>query len=287
MWGKGPKKGLCMTSPVQPIIQPLDVCELPTKGVFYPAGSPLYDTDRVEFRDMTSEEEDLLANKVLLRKGLVFDKLFKNVLTNKNIEPEKMTIVDRKALMIRVRINSYGPEYKVDLSCPKCGRQQTIAADLQKAYDESTAKIKDLEDNMNFFHVERVSNDNFAFVLPKTGKKVQIRILTGEDEHKMLKRAENKKKAFKGADVLEEKVFTELLESLVVSFDGVTDPAVVNTFCRTLPAMDSQKIREVYYFISCNFKLMTDFECEDYDCGHTGKVELPLTADLFRFDAER
>ncbi len=261
-----------------------DFCLLPTKGVFYPVGHPLYKQENVEISDMTTEEEDILVNRNLIKQNIAFDRVLQNVIQTPGVDPAKLTVVDRRALLIQLRINSYGPDYDVSMTCPNCGMVHKRKVNLHDAFHLGLTKVKPLDENLAFFNVSKVADTEFRMELPRSKWNVVFKILSGEDEIRMAKASQNQKKAFKGQDN-ETQVFSTLLRNLIVSIDDVKDPAVVNQKIRTMPALDAQKLREVYFFVSCNFRLLVDLECNEEGCDYEGEMEIPLTADLFRFNS--
>jgi hypothetical protein len=155
---------------------------------------------------------------------------------------------------------------------------------LQEALDLGLSKVKTLEENLEYFNVTKNAHNEFRMTLPRSKWNVVFKILNGEDELRMAKASQNQKKAFKGQDN-ESQVFTTLLKNLIVSIEDSKDPAEINQRIRIMPAMDAQKIREVYFFISCNFRLLTELACNEDGCDFEGEMEIPLTADLFRFNS--
>lgn len=269
---------------MEPIITSTELCPLPTKGVFYPVGHPLYMQENFQIRDMSTQEEDILVNRNLIKQNLAFDKVLQNVIMTPGVEPAAMTVVDRRCAMVQLRINSYGPEYEVSMSCPNCGASHKSKVNLQEALDLGLSKVKTLEENLEYFNVTKNAHNEFRMALPRSKWNVVFKILNGEDELRMAKASQNQKKAFKGQDN-ESQVFTTLLKNLIVSIEDSKDPAEINQRIRAMPAMDAQKIREVYFFISCNFRLLTELACNEDGCDFEGEMEIPLTADLFRFNS--
>ena len=53
---------------------PTETVELPSKGLLYPADSPLAE-GKIEMKYMTAKEEDILTNQNYIAKGIVVDKL--------------------------------------------------------------------------------------------------------------------------------------------------------------------------------------------------------------------
>src|SRR5512137_1094990 len=73
---------------------PTEVIGLPSKGWFYPEGSPL-SSGQLELKMMTAKEEDILTSKNLINKNVVLDKLLESVVIDKSIKLDDMFICDR------------------------------------------------------------------------------------------------------------------------------------------------------------------------------------------------
>jgi hypothetical protein len=92
----------------------------------------LCDKEVLEFKHMTAKEEDILTSKTLLKKGLAIDRVIKNVIIDKSIDPDSLLVGDRNALIIALRAASYGSEYQTNLTCPSCQAKVTYSFDLEQ-----------------------------------------------------------------------------------------------------------------------------------------------------------
>ena len=61
---------------------PTEIIELPSKGLIYPASSPL-SSGKIEMKYMTAKEEDILTNQSYMQKGTVLDELMKSLIVSK------------------------------------------------------------------------------------------------------------------------------------------------------------------------------------------------------------
>ena len=114
---------------------PTETVELPSKGLLYPADSPL-SSGKVEMKYMTAREEDILSNLNFIRKGTAIDKLMQSLLVDKNIDYKQLLVGDKNAIMVAARILSYGKEY-------------TFTYDEQEYnVDLSTADNKELDEKL-------------------------------------------------------------------------------------------------------------------------------------------
>ena len=91
-------------------VVPTEFVELPSRGLLYPEGHPLCGVSEIEIKFMTAKEEDILTDKVLLKKGLALDRLMSNIILDKSINPDTLLTGDRTAIMIAARRSAYGSE---------------------------------------------------------------------------------------------------------------------------------------------------------------------------------
>jgi hypothetical protein len=91
---------------------PIEVVELPSKGLIYPESNPL-SSGKVEMKYMTAREEDILTNQNYISKGTVLDELIKSLIVS-DVKYEDLIVGDKNALLVAARILGYGKEYKFE-----------------------------------------------------------------------------------------------------------------------------------------------------------------------------
>lgn len=245
---------------------PTEFVELPTGGRFYPENHPLFGQQTVEIKHMTAREEDILSSKTLLKKGLALDRFMQSVLVDSNINVQDLYVGDRNAILIAARITGYGEEYTTQVVCPSCYQTSKYTFNLE---EKSTNKGGDELENITW-----TQNATFVTKLPALGVDVELRLLTGKDESYLTKMSQNKKKGN-----IAETSLTDQLKMTIVSVNGRTDQATINSLVNNLPAKDSRHLRTVYAQTTPNVDLKQHFECSH--CSHEAEVEVPLTAEFF------
>ena len=243
-------------------VTPTEIVDLPSKGLFYPEGHVLRNKPSVEIKHMTAKEEDILTNKSYLKKGIALDRLLESLIVDKNIDPSKLLISDRNAIFLAARISAYGNDYVTQITCPACDKKQKYAFDLLEKISESENLDIDEETDENGF---------FTIILPSTGWSVLCRALNGSDEKKLIGVVTNKTR--------EEFTLLDQLKMLVVSVQGVSDPAVLHRTIESLPAKDSRYLRNTYDSVMPTLDLKNTFICSS--CEYDEVVEVPLTTDFF------
>lgn len=247
---------------------PTEFVELPSKGAFYLEGHPLQGVDSVEIKYMTAKEEDILTSKTLLKKNLTIDRLLRSILVNKQINPDDLLTGDKNALIISARITGYGSDYVTGISCPSCGKQDTYGIDLEQSLENA---VQNSEESNDAALTER---GTFVVETPRTKAKVEIKLLNGHDEKRLLQ-AEDRRKKMK----LPESLATTTMSAFIVSVNGSTDPMYIGSFIENAPAADARYVREAYKALAPSVEMTFDFSCNE--CEHEQEMEVPLNAEFF------
>ena len=117
---------------------PTEFVELPSQGIFYPAGHPLAGQKTVEIRYMTAKEEDILTSRSLLKEGVALDRMLQNILVNSAIDISSLLVGDKNALLVAARRTGYGPEYETRVACPACDTSQEYSFDISAEAGRNT-----------------------------------------------------------------------------------------------------------------------------------------------------
>lgn len=238
---------------------PTEIVPLPSNGKVYSQESSLYGAETVEIKSMTAREEDILTSKALLKKGTVITELIKSCMIDKSVNVLDLLSGDRNALMVAIRITGYGPEYSVEMECPECNVKSPHVFDLAQL------PIKRLEIEPSF-----IGSNIFEFKLPKSGKIVKFKFMTGKDEEEIMLTGEKQKKL--GLST-ESNITTNLLYS-IQAIDGIEDRTKIAGFVKNMPAMDSLSLRNYMKDNEPGIMMKQDSVCNS--CGHSEEVNMPL-----------
>lgn len=247
---------------------PTEVIDLPSEGHFYPEGHPL-SSGRLELKYMTAKEEDILTSQNLIKKGVVLDKLLDSLIVTPGVTPDDILVGDRNAVFIAARILAYGPKYEAKITCPKCGAESDVTINL--------AELANKE--FDFSPFTRGSNE-FTFTLPIMKKTVTYKLLTGKDEKGIDSEIKAMSKINKNGPSSE---VTTRLKHLISAVDGDEDRNLISSFVDTMPARDALELRRHIKETSPDFDMTFDFECGE--CGHDGRIGVPMGVSFFWPDA--
>tara|TARA_Y100000593_G_scaffold93519_1_gene188637 strand:+ start:854 stop:1726 length:873 start_codon:yes stop_codon:yes gene_type:complete len=247
---------------------PTQFVELPSKGKYYPEDHCLHNVENVEIKFMTAKDEDVLASRTLLQKGLAIDRFLQNIIVDKSIDVDSLLIGDKNAIMVAARITGYGPLYETKVTCPACAGVSDYEFNLEFCPINYGADLGELG-------IEHLFDNVFSIQLPVTKVNVSIRLINGYDEKRISSKAD-KKRRNKLPDISN---ITDLCKALIVSVEGQTGRKEISEFVDSMPAYDSKHIRTSYDAIMPDLDMKHDFLCRH--CGTDTTLEVPLNAEFF------
>jgi len=254
-------------------ITPTEFVELPSRGLFYPPEHPLFNQEVIEIKHMTTKEEDILTSVALLRKGLALDRMLESIIVDKKIKIDDLLLGDKNALLVAARAHGYGAIYETSVTCPECDETQNYSFDL------SSLEVHSSSDEFMAEHgIQKTDTGTFLVPLPKTQYVIEVRLLTGKDEKQIAQLQEHKKKRN-----FPETPATDFLRLVIVSVNDIRDPAPLNDFINTLPALHGRHIKGTYEKLIPSLDMKHSFSCSS--CAYEGVLEVPLTTDFFWFNA--
>ncbi|MHA2407395.1 MAG: T4 family baseplate hub assembly chaperone [Candidatus Ranarchaeia archaeon] len=252
-----------------PVVSNVDteVIDLPSEGFFYSPESPLA-SGRLELKYMTAKEEDILTNQNLIKKGVVLDKLLEAMIVTPGVTPDDILIGDRNAIFVAARILAYGKKYDAKIVCPKCGAENEVSIDL------TTMTNKEFD----FTGLTRGVNQ-FEFKLPESGDVVAYKLLLGSDEKAIDTEIKSIQRINKGSS----SEVTTRLKHLITSVNGDDKVGTIRAAVDGMRSSDALALRRHIKETSPDFDMSFNFDCEE--CGHEGRVPMPMGISFFWPDA--
>lgn len=236
---------------------------LPSKGQIYRVK---FDPE-VKLRSMTVAEE--------MKRLTSTDNPYKNMSeiiescleTKLPISVYDMCLGDYQYLLHKLRIVTYGPEYKMSIICPYCGE----IFDLDLNLDD--LKVFEFDGS----EIEKITR----FKLPVTGKTIEIGFQTPRDLDKIEKRKKQLKKEF--PDLKEDPTLMLNLESMIKTIDGQpVNPVTIETFIKKLPMKDSSLILQKAEELNSKVGIDIHITAECPTCGYDINTMFRFTSQFFR-----
>lgn len=249
---------------------PTTFVELPSRGMFYPEGHPLYNQETVEIKFMTAKEEDILTSTSLIKNNLVFERLISSILIDKSIDPKTLLTGDRNAIILEARKTAYGADYETSFNCPSCSQK------IEYKFNLDFFQNKELI----FDEIEGVAltgDGLFQVELPVSKISVEVKLLNVREESILNKEIDKKMKG-KGARGTERNA-TDNLKSFIRRVNGTDDIGVVHSFIENMPAADARYVRKIYKELVPDIDMTHEFACEK--CGEIADLEVPLNVEFF------
>lgn len=211
----------------------------------------------VVVKEMTGEEEEILAarnmpvtkkiNRILARCtesiGSIGGPLVNTVIPD-------LTQGDRVYLLIAIRRASLGNEMPFLTKCPGCEQDARFVLDLA---DLETKKMPD------------PLIRSYDLELPKSGRKVRMKVLTGRGEEAI------SKASTKGVDLISTAIF--------VRIDSIDDKPATMKDLKSLPLMDRNFLREAWEEHEGGVDTTVEIECPS--CAHEYDTDLDISQQGF------
>ena len=224
--------------------------ELPSKCLAYEG----VDAASIQVRGLKGKDEKLIAEMTAGNANKKFVSVLKNVL--KGVDPVKLTLGDRKFILMWLTVNSYGPRYVETIVCDECLGKHQVEVDL------ASIEVKELP--LDF--VQPVEKELSG------GKKIHLRLLTVADELAV--------DSFESSG----KVSGWLYRYALSLVDDKMDMGAKINFLEELPVGDLAVIRAFHEEVDHGPDMKVNYVCSDPECGHAGRIILPFRVDMvFRY----
>lgn len=197
--------------------------ELPSKGKIYDENV----NPHVELRSMTARDEMKRLSPSSTPLKTLADIIEGCCIEKPAIHVYDMSLGDYEFLLHKLRIVTYGEDYKVALRCSECGELIETIAKLDqlsvKEFDEETV------------------NSLRTFSLPKSGRTISLNFLSPRRVEEMEVKVRDMKRKYKTATIDFETLVRLLTNIDLVDGEKKTETELENIITN-LPALDLQKI---------------------------------------------
>lgn len=235
---------------------------LPSKGKLY--GEEF--GSEVTIRSMTTFEEKMRLGNQGFWKTMcsILDAV---VTSPETYESRAMTLFDFYFLMYKMRAVSYGPTYKVTVTCPHCGHKEIVKVDL---------------DSLNVNYLSEDIKEPFEIgPLPRSGDTLGCRFLRVTDS------INNEKKSReileKSPNYIGDPMYILSRASQIVTINGEeVTPIEIQMYVERMDALDSAYFSQVYNKISNGVGLDAVGSGTCSACGESLEFDLPMNSEFFR-----
>lgn len=218
--------------------------------------------DVIEIRGMKVKEQSLLLDRKGMVNGTAINKVLQSCVLTEGIDVNELLLGDRVALLIAIRIETYGPEFVFKHVCQVCGKSGYYKEDLSALRVQYLDPPLPLgEDRLNEFR------------LPRAGVLVKYRYLRGKDEQMLRNlRVQNR-----------EAIMQSLLRARVVEVEGVDK--LTSRWFDELDGADAAALFDEMERTDCGVETEIEGECPH--CQSLFELSLPIASKDFFLPTNR
>lgn len=237
--------------------------ELPSKGLIY--DKPV--KALVELRSMSARDEMKRLNPSHTQFKTLADIIEGCMIEKPAVHVYDMALGDYEYLLHRLRIITYGDEYKMYLRCPYCGEE------FEAIFHLENLQIKT-------FDIDKF-NEKRTLTLPKSGSVITLKFQTPKLLDEIEAKTKEMKRKYKDADISFDLLV--LLETVIDTVDGEKlNPAKAESFINKLPALDMAKIVNTLDELNAMIGLDNSLTIDCTKCGGEVHTSFRFGSEFFR-----
>ena len=236
---------------------------LPSQGLVYNKEI----NPRVKLRSMTTAEEMKRLNHSERPYRLMAEVINDCIVDNTGIDAYDLCIPDYQFLLHKLRIVTYGIDYKSSSKCPYCGTDNTHVINL-----DSDLKLEPFTKDI----FDKYSN----ITLPSTKKNIKLKMQSPRILDDITIRSKEIRKLY--PDYVGDPAFLLTLQNLTETIDGKEyRDYELDPFFRKLPMMDTNYIIKAAQKLNNSFGLDNIVEHTCSFCGLDYKSSFRITSEFF------
>jgi hypothetical protein len=235
--------------------------ELPSKGLIY--SQPVKATFKI--RSMTTEEEMRRLAPSDTPYKVMADIIEECLVEKPGISVYDMCLGDYQFLLHKLRIVTYGPDYKMMVTCPNCGETYETRISLDS--------LQEIEYDEKLFEIKKIS-------LPQSKKEVTIKVQTPRILDEVSLRTKEIKRKMKDLNYDPSLVIT--LQILIDTVDNQKlNPSSLETFVKKLPMRDVNVIIQTADKLNRGVGLDNSVLVKCGSCGYDAVTTFRITPEFF------
>jgi hypothetical protein len=262
--------------------QPKLYIKLPSKGEFYPAGSlDISEIGEYAVYAMTAKDELMFKTPDALMNGSATIEVIKSCVPS-ILNPWQMPSIDMDAVLIAIRIATYGDEMDISTDCPQCGSFNDYGIDLTHYLDHAMTFQYQSELTVGplIVHLRPYSYKEITKTAVRTLEQQKIiNIVTSEDLSEEDK-VEKFGQSFIKLTELTVDVITGCISRIDTPEGSVDDPIIIKEFIANTSADIFNTISDHVIKLKDDIALKTS-EVACAECEHKFKIELTLDQTNF------
>lgn len=222
--------------------------------------------EEVVIRSMTTQEEKMRLGNQGFYKTMcsILDSV---VVSHEDFQSKYLTVFDFFFLMYKMRVVSYGPIYKVQVTCPHCGKTVTVPVNL---------------DNLEVKYLPEDFSEPFEVgPLPRSKDMLKLRFMRVVDSINNEKKV--KDTLAKNPNYVGDPDYIYNLASKIVEINGESKSALeVEMYVEDMQAMDASYVTQYYNKVAESVGMSNLCKEVCPSCGEDMEFGLPFNSEFFR-----
>ncbi len=245
--------------------QPFD---LPSRGLL-DESEPRLASGSILIRPMRASEEEILATGRLFKNGEGLEMIFRRCIMfgdrSPLQDPLQLLSLDRIAILIAIRIMTYGPQYDFSIVCGNC----------RKSFES----VVDLDSDLNMYCLDSSMGikEPMRSVFPECGLEFEYRLSRGYDEQENIKYSRERERKYGGKAT--DDSFIERAKRQVLSIGGFKDREAISKALSMIKGSDLHHLRQAIDNPAFGVDTRIVLDCPY--CLSENRLRLPLGADFF------
>ena len=252
-------------------------------GVIYGQQNPLCN-GQIQIRYPTIKDQDILLTRTFLNNNTALDNFLRAIVVDKAIDLDNMLVGDRNMLIMVARIMTHGSEYNITVKCPNCQHNAKTSYDLN-SIGTKRVDLKLLKQTGGLFQIQ----------LPKSGKKIKVKLLTAMDsklitQHMTAMQKLKTKVSSSGGGKIQlnnlqrtnnqDNILQMQFMQRIVQVDGKTDRQEIEKFVKQqFLSLDKKVVTRFIDVVQPDIQTQFNYTCSN--CGKQSIITLPITEQLF------
>jgi hypothetical protein len=234
---------------------------LPSKGLIY--DKPIDPNFTV--RSMTTSEEMKRLSPTETPYKVMSEIIEECLVKKLDIPVYDLCIGDYQFLLHKLRIVTYGPQYKMAVQCPNCGEVTTSNISL---------------DGLSVSEYEESFGELIVINLPQSGKRIELKVQTPRIIEEIALKTKDIKKRMK--DSVIDPSFLVTLQCIIKTVDGqVLNDVALDSFVRKLPMKDANILLQAARKLNGKVGLDTEVTAKCGSCGYDVVTTFRFTSEFF------
>jgi len=253
--------------------------ELPSRGFFYKDGSgtPLLDAKgTIQIRKLSFDEQALLQSQGVDVIQRISSIVRKGSQLPKSLSPEKLLITDRMAVLLYIRVLTFGPSYTFTWRCNAC--RATVKSTINIVKDLPEVNPEEIAEKLQAKDPPEELVEPFTVYLPGEKKHVTLRLLRGDDESEIFKQA--KRARLQSMDSTDPSHAIRMALSIVGVEGENFDQRKKERFVHKLDGDDALRIEYAIDDREPSIDSRVYLTCSA--CGAEDERQMPFDAEFFR-----